>query len=184
MQYAPVESGASCPRDALVSRTSDSSRVVRSSRVPPPLWMFIFATAMWALNRYHPVLPVIPAAWRECARFVLMAAAITPSAAFYQFHRAHTTFNPLKPETARALVTSGVFAWTRNPMYLGLFLLLLGWAIKLGTLSPFAGPLLFLALIQHVQIRPEEQALRLRFGSDYERYCQRVNRWWGRSRRT
>ena len=101
----------------------------------------------------------------------------------YQFHRAHTTFNPFRPETASALVTSGVFAWTRNPMYLGLSLLLFGWAIKLGTLSPFAGPLLFLPLIQYVQIRPEEQALQRRFGGDYERYCQGVNRWWGRNRR-
>jgi protein-S-isoprenylcysteine O-methyltransferase Ste14 len=184
MQYAPVESGASYPREVLVSYAADRARVIRSSRVPPPLWMFIFAASMWALNRYYPGLTVIPQTWRECARFVLIASAITPAVAFYQFHRAHTTFNPLRPETASALVTSGVFAWTRNPMYLGLFLLLLGWAVKLGTLSPFAGPLLFLPLIQYVQIRPEEQALRLRFGSDYDRYCRRVNRWWGRIRRS
>ena len=154
-----------------------------SSRVPPPLWMLIFAVSMWALNRYYPLLAVIPETWRGCGRFVALVAALTPAAAFYQFHRAHTTFNPLSPETASALVTSGVFAWTRNPMYLGLSLLLLGWAIKLGTLSPFAGPLLFLPLIQYVQIRPEEQALQRRFGGDYERYCQGVNRWWGRNRR-
>lgn len=111
-----------------------------------------------------------------------MAAAVTPSAAFYQFHRAHTTFNPFRPEAATVLVTAGVFAWTRNPMYLGLFLLLLGWAVELGTLSAFAGPLLFVPLIQYVQIRAEERALHLQFGSDYDRYCQRVNRWWGRNR--
>jgi len=161
---------------------SDSSRLIRSSRVPPPLWTFIFAAAMWVLSRHCPVLALIPATWRGCGRFVLMAAAVTPSAAFYQFHRAHTTFNPFRPEAATALVTSGVFAWTRNPMYLGLFLLLLGWAVELGTLSAFAGPLLFVPLIQYVQIRPEERALRLQFGSDYERYCRRVHRWWGRNR--
>lgn len=146
--------------------------------------MFIFAVSMWALNRYLPLLAVIPETWRRCGNFVAMAAAITPAAAFYQFHRAHTTFNPFRPESATALVTSGVFAWTRNPMYLGLSLLLFGWAIMLGTLSPFAGPLLFVPLIRHVQIRPEELALRRRFGSAYDRYCQGVNRWWGRNRRT
>ena len=81
--------------------------------------MLIFAVSMWALNRYYPLLAVIPETWRGCGRFVALVAAITPAAAFYQFHRAHTTFNPLSPETASALVTSGVFAWTRNPMYLG-----------------------------------------------------------------
>ena len=144
--------------------------------------MFTFAVSMWALNRYYPVLAVIPEAWRGYGRFVSMLAAITPAAAFYQFHRAHTTFNPFRPETAAALVTSGVFGLTRNPMYLGLSMLLIGWAIKLGTLSPFVAALLFVPLIQYVQIRPEERALRLRFGTDYDRYCQGVNRWWGRNR--
>jgi hypothetical protein len=51
MQYAPMESGASHPRDVLAGRISDSARVIRASRVPPPLWMFIFAAAMWVLNR-------------------------------------------------------------------------------------------------------------------------------------
>jgi protein-S-isoprenylcysteine O-methyltransferase Ste14 len=145
--------------------------------------MFIFAAAMWALNRYYPVLAVIPEGWRDYGRFVMLVSAITPAVAFYQFYRARTTFNPLRPESATALVTSGVFAWTRNPMYLGLALLLLGWAIRLGTLSSFAGALLFPPLIRHVQIRSEEQALRRRFGSDYDRYCQGVRRWWGRNRR-
>jgi hypothetical protein len=58
MQYAAMESGAPYPRDVLVGRTSGSPRVIRGSRVPPPLWMFIFAAAMWVLNRYYPlVLP-------------------------------------------------------------------------------------------------------------------------------
>ena len=69
-------------------------------------------------------------------------APIAPIAAIIQFRRAHTTVNPHKLETTTALVTSGVYAWTRNPMYLGLSILLLGWAVTLGTLTPFAGPLL------------------------------------------
>jgi len=68
-------------------------------------------------------------------------------------------------------------------MYLGLSILLLGWAIKLGTLSPFAGPLLFIPLIQRVQIRPEEHAMRARFGKDFDQYSHRVNRWFGRTPR-
>ena len=110
-------------------------------------------------------------------------AVVTPLAALHEFHRAHTTVDPHKPESTSSLVTCGVYSWTRNPMYLGLSILLLGWAIKLGALSPFAGPLLFVPLVQHVQIQPEEHALRMRFGNDYDRYCERVNRWLGRKRR-
>jgi protein-S-isoprenylcysteine O-methyltransferase Ste14 len=156
---------------------------LRSSPIPPPLWALIFAVLMWAVNRYCPLLSVIRDPWNQSGWFVMSAAAITPIAALNEFRRAHTTVDPHKPETASTLVTSGVYSWTRNPMYLGLSVLLLGWAIKLGTLSSLAGPLLFMPLIQHVQIRPEEQALRTRFGSDYDRYCERVNRWLGRRQR-
>ena len=155
-------------------------RRMRSSLVPPPLWALIFAVAMWALNRYCPVLTVVPDPWNRSGWFVMAVAAVTPIAALNRFRRAQTTVDPHKPETATTLVTSGVYTWTRNPMYLGLSVLLLGWAIKLGTLSTFAGPVLFVPLIQHVQIRPEEHALRALFGGDYDRYCERVNRWLGR----
>ncbi len=141
--------------------------------------MLIFGTAMWALNHYWPVLIIVPEAWSRWGWAVMAAAPVAPIAAIIQFRRAHTTVNPHKPETATTLVTSGIYAWTRNPMYLGLSILLLGWGIKLGSLSPLAGPLLFIPLIWYVQIRAEEHVLQIRFGEDYERYCRRVNRWLG-----
>ena len=145
--------------------------------------MLLFAAAMWALNYYAPVLSVIPEPWRRLGWGVMAIALPAPIAAFIQFRRAHTTVNPHKPEATTELVTSGVYAWTRNPMYLGLAILLLGWAIRLGTLSPLAGPLLFIPLIQQLQIVPEENAMRLKFGSVYQEYHRGVNRWLGRSRR-
>lgn len=107
-------------------------------------------------------------------------APMAPIAAFIQFQRAQTTVDPHNPERTTTLVTSGVYAWTRNPMYLGLSILLLGWAIKLGALTPLVGALLFGPLVQRVQICPEEHALRMQFGSNYDQYCYRVNRWLGR----
>jgi len=145
--------------------------------------MLIFAVAMWVLNHYWPMRTVIPDPWSRLGWCVMAIAPIAPIAALIQFRRANTTVNPHKPETSTALVTSGVYAWTRNPMYLGLSILLFGWAIKLGTLSPVVGPLLFIPLIGHVQIRPEEHALRLQFGTDYDQYCRSVKRWLGRRRR-
>jgi len=110
----------------------------------------------------------------------MAAATVAPIRAFVQFKRAETTINPRTPEATTTLVTTGVYARTRNPMYLGLSTLLLGWAITLGALTSFLGPLLFIPLIARVQIRPEEFALRMRFGKDYDEYCRRVNRWIGR----
>ena len=146
--------------------------------------MLILGVVMWVLNRYYPLLVVIPKPWNALGWGVMAIAPIAPIAAVSQFRRAHTTVNPHKPETTTSLVTSGVYAWTRNPMYLGLSVLLLGWAIKLGTLSPLAGPLLFISLMQYLQIPSEEDALRIRFGNDYQQYCHRVNRWLGRRRLT
>jgi protein-S-isoprenylcysteine O-methyltransferase Ste14 len=144
--------------------------------------MLILALTMWALSRYCPVLTIIAQPWNLLGWWVMAIAPMAPIAAFMQFRRANTTINPHEPQATTALVTTGVYGWTRNPMYLGLSILLLGWAIKLGTLSCWVGPLLFMPLIQRVQILPEEHALRMRFGSDYDRYCHRVNRWLGRSR--
>jgi protein-S-isoprenylcysteine O-methyltransferase Ste14 len=142
--------------------------------------MLLFAAAMWALNRWYPSLTVIPKRWDWLGSSLMASAAIAPAMACVQFWRAHTTINPQRPGNATTLVTSGVYAWTRNPMYLGLSVLLLGWAIRLGTLTPLVLAPLFIPLIQFVQVRPEEHALRVRFGQDYARYCQRVNRWLGR----
>jgi len=110
----------------------------------------------------------------------MVVAFIAPFAAIRQFGRAGTTVNPHQPEETSALVTGGVYAWTRNPMYLGLTIVLIGWATRLGTLTPFAGPVIFVPLIERVQILPEEHVLRARFGKEYQDYCARVYRWLGR----
>jgi protein-S-isoprenylcysteine O-methyltransferase Ste14 len=145
--------------------------------------MLIFGAAMWALRRAYPAPSVIPAPWNHLGWVVMAIAPVAPIAAFIQLRRAHTTANPHKPETATTLVTSGVYAWTRNPMYLGLSILLLGWAIKLGSLSAIWGPVLFVPLIQLAQIVPEEHALRKRFPGQYQEYRRNVSRWFGRRRR-
>src|SRR5579872_7324156 len=137
---------------------------MRTSPIPPPLWMLIVGAAMWALNHYWPAAVLIAQPWRWLGWCAMAIAPVAPIAAFTQFRRARTTANPHRPETTAALVTSGIYTWTRNPMYLGLSILLLGWAVKLGTLSPLFGPLFFVLLIRHVQIGPEERALRAHFG--------------------
>lgn len=157
---------------------------MRPSLIPPPVWALLVGAAMWELNHRWPLVTVIPAPWNRLGWCVMVLAFIAPFAAISQFGHAGTTVSPHQPEATTVLVTDGVFAWTRNPMYLGLTTALIGWAGSLGTLSAFAGPLLFVPLIERLQILPEEQALRARFGKAYDQYCARVNRWLGRSTRT
>jgi len=139
---------------------------------------------MWELNRQWPIVPLVPAPWHRLGWCVMVLAFVAPYAAIHQFGHAGTTVSPHQPEAASVLVTRGVYAWTRNPMYLGLTTALTGWAVSLGGLSAFTGPLLFAPLIVRVQILPEERALRARFGREYEDYCARVNRWLGRRTRS
>ncbi len=156
---------------------------MRASVIPPPLWMLAFAAAQWALSRYVPLAMLIAGPYRQAGWWVMASALVPAGAAFVQFRRAHTTINPHRPHDSAALVTTGVYAWSRNPMYLSLWLALLGWGIRLGTLAALIAALLFIPLIERVQIRAEERALRRRFGQEYERYCNRVGRWFGRRTR-
>jgi protein-S-isoprenylcysteine O-methyltransferase Ste14 len=142
--------------------------------------MLIIGIAMWELNRHWPIATLISVPWNRLGWCVVVTALIAPFAAIRKFGQAGTTVNPHQPEQTSALVTGGIYAWTRNPMYLGLTMVLIGWATSLGTLTPFAGPVLFVLLIEWVQIHPEEHALSVRFGKEYADYCARVNRWFGR----
>ena len=100
-------------------------------------------------------------------------------AALTCFRKAGTTVNPLDPSKASRLVTDGVFRLSRNPMYLGLVLLLVGWGVWLGSASPWLVPPLFVIALTVVQIIPEEQALHRRFGEQYLSYRRKVARWIG-----
>jgi protein-S-isoprenylcysteine O-methyltransferase Ste14 len=93
------------------------------------------------------------------------------------FRRAGTTPDPVHVDRASTLVTTGVYAWTRNPMYVGLTLLLCAWACVLAAPWTAAGPPLFAAYITRFQILPEERALSERFGEAYAAYLRRVRRW-------
>ena len=85
--------------------------------------------------------------------------------------------NPLKPETSSRLVTSGIYRHTRNPMYLGMAVVLLGWAAWLGSAWSLLGIAMFAAYITRFQILPEETALQRIFGAEFDEYRERVRRW-------
>ena len=96
----------------------------------------------------------------------------------WMFRKARTTFSPLRPDRSAAVVQTGVYRITRNPMYLGMVLILLGLALYLASPWALLRPVAFAAYITRFQIVPEERALTARFGEAYTAYCARVRRWW------
>ena len=117
----------------------------------------------------------LAAADSHCLRAV--ANALIVDRGLIAFLRARTTPNPLQPQQASTLVTDGIYRCTRNPMYLGMALALLGWAGWLAHPLALACIPLAMAWLQRFQIQPEERILEQRFGEAFRRYRQRVRRW-------
>lgn len=132
---------------------------------------------MWGVARV--TYTVEPAPWLRIglAALLLIKGAWMALAGVLEFRRASTTVNPMAPGEASAVVDSGIYRYTRNPMYLGFGFALLAWAILLAAPWALLGPMVFVVWMTRFQIRPEERALADHFGEDYRAYCRRVRRW-------
>ena len=147
------------------------------NRVPPPLAGLICGAIAWLVSRqFSPTTVPSPLRLAIALAFVVLGLGIAASAA-RTFVRAKTTLNPIKPETTTALVTTGIFSRTRNPMYLGMAAWLLAWSAWLGTPAGMLGVVLFVLWINRFQIGPEERALSRLFGVEFDAYRARVRRW-------
>lgn len=146
-------------------------------KIPPPVVAGIIAALMWGISHLAPVMQV-PAFMRIAAAITLALAGLGISlAGIIAFRRAHTTVNPMKPETTSSLVCSGIYKATRNPMYVGVLFVLLAWAVFLSSVWALMGPWAFMLYINRFQIAPEERVLLAMFGSSYSAYKSRVRRW-------
>ncbi|MCF6209142.1 MAG: isoprenylcysteine carboxylmethyltransferase family protein [Gammaproteobacteria bacterium] len=143
----------------------------------PPVQLLITAMLMLLIQSSVPfgqiggawVLPLSAVLGIAGTGIILMSGVL--------FLRAKTTVHPTHPEKTSALVISGVYQISRNPMYLGLLLILLAWGVFLGSLPAFVPILLFIGTITKYQIVFEEQALENNFGDSYRRYKSKVRRW-------
>ena len=146
-------------------------------KVPPPVQALIFGILMWFVDKRVPVGQFDFSLGLPVAISIAGAGFALAILANLEFRRVSTTVDPIHPEKASQLVVSGVFQYSRNPMYVGLTLVLIGWAIWLGSASNLALLILFVAYITHFQIKPEEEVLKTLFGEAYEQYCSNVRRW-------
>lgn len=146
-------------------------------KIPPPVVALLLALAMWAAARLLPP-PDVSDVLRLTVTlvFAVLGAAFDLSG-LLAFRRARTTINPMTPRATSALVRTGVYRITRNPMYVGLVCLLFAWAAFLWMPWGLLGPLAFVGYISRFQIAPEERAMAEKFGADYETYRAQVRRW-------
>jgi len=146
-------------------------------KIPPVPLAGALILLNWLLATYLPALRV-EWPWREPVAALLVAAGIALAiAGVVSFRKARTTVNPLQPGTATTLVASGIYRLTRNPMYLGLLLVLAGFVWFFGNAAGVLLLPLFVAYMNRFQIGPEERALRGRFGDGFDAYQRSTRRW-------
>lgn len=141
----------------------------------PPALAGLLIIAMCLLGLVLPGPVIIAEPYNLLGLAALVGGVTISLIAARQFARLGTNIKPFNDPNI--LVTDGLFAWTRNPMYLGLTLALTGIAILLGALWPFLGPVAFAVIADRWYIRFEEQALRRTFGERYDAYTRKTRRW-------
>ena len=146
-----------------------------NTKIPPPIVAILFAVLIFYFSDSFAYVD-LPFKIYISLFFVLLGFFITFSSA-RNFKKKETTVNPIKPEEASQLVTDGFFKITRNPMYLGMLLFLLGLSIYNGIIVGLLFLPLFVGYITFFQIIPEERAMIKIFGEDYKAYMKKVRRW-------
>lgn len=145
-------------------------------KIPPLVILLVSALAQIELADYLPIysfgtLPLwIPILWWAIGCVVMLLGVV-------EFRRKQTTVNPMKPDEATALVTSGIFKYTRNPMYLGMTLVLVGGTFYWSEVSTWIAVIFFIAYIHYFQIKPEERMVEQKFGESFQTYKANVRRW-------
>jgi protein-S-isoprenylcysteine O-methyltransferase Ste14 len=146
-------------------------------KIPPPVVMLLVGVLMWLASSVLPASQFAIPGRTVLACGVALAGLVVAVLGFASFRRAGTTVDPRKPGEASSLVVAGVYKLTRNPMYLGDLVILIGWAMWLSNALAFVFLPVFVLYINRFQIEPEERALAQKFGSEYAVYKAKVRRW-------
>ena len=146
-----------------------------SRKIIPPVYLLISLILMFVLDRYLPVQKVITSPFNYSGIFVGFCGLVLATNGLMSFKKAGTAIKPFEASTA--LVTDGLYRYTRNPMYLGLVILLIGVASYLGSLTPYIVIPVFFLIIQDCFIKHEEPFLENIFGKEYLDYKNNVRRW-------
>jgi len=145
-------------------------------KIPPALQVLIFVLLMYGMTKLfgkHFTFEY----QKTMTSVVFYLGVLIGLIAVFSFQKAKTTVDPTNPAKATHLVTYGIYRYTRNPMYLGMLLVLIAIFLKLGNYFNIAIVILYVWYITSFQIRPEEKVLTEIFGDDFTNYCKKVRRW-------
>ena len=146
-------------------------------RVPPLALAALCAIGITALPDIVALPLLAFSGHKVVAVGAFVLGALIAAGGVIEFKRSTTTVNPLTPEQSRSIVTTGVYRWSRNPMYVGMATALLGVAVWRASLPGYALVPLFCAWLDRFQIQPEERVLLAGFGAEYSNYMSQVRRW-------
>jgi protein-S-isoprenylcysteine O-methyltransferase Ste14 len=146
-------------------------------RIPPPIVALLVAVMMWGISKATPAVEMPSLIRIMTAIAIALTGVGVALSGVIAFRHAKTTVNPLRPETTSSIVTSGVYRFTRNPMYVGLALALLAWAVYMASAWALLGVVAFILYMNRFQIVPEERVLSRMFGAAYSAYRAKVRRW-------
>ncbi|MBH76545.1 MAG: hypothetical protein CMP68_05360 [Flavobacteriales bacterium] len=143
--------------------------------VPPPIVTLICAVLIYLSKPLFPEL-IFNHSVQLCL-FFLVSGFIIILISFQTFKEEKTTINPIKIEKASSLVTYGIFKYSRNPMYLGMVLILISVAIKFNFYGGILIVVFFIYFMTYFQIIPEEKTMLKLFGEDFINYRNKTRRW-------
>jgi protein-S-isoprenylcysteine O-methyltransferase Ste14 len=146
-------------------------------RIPPPLVLLLGGAAAYALAKLFPGLAFALPGRLWAALGLGVAGVALALAGVVEFRRRRTTVNPLRPEDSSTVVATGIYRFTRNPMYLGMLLVLVAWTLFLASAAAASALPFFVLWMNRFQIGPEERILAASFGAAYTSYLAKVRRW-------
>lgn len=145
--------------------------------IPPPVFALGAVLILYGGDKILPGLSIHPQGQWLVGAICVVLGVVIAAVSVRRFSQESTTITPAHPEKTSALVTDGIYRYTRNPMYLGMAFCIAGIGIGLGSLLTLVVLPVFVWLITHIQISIEEQALEKLFGAAYREYKSAVRRW-------
>lgn len=145
--------------------------------IPPVPVLIIFASLMGCVALFFPSMTSGLESIVTLAVLMGLAGALLILVSSVSLIRYKTTLNPMRPELTAVMVKTGVYQYSRNPIYLGLLIILTGWAIYLNNILSMLLVPAFVHYMNRFQIEPEEKALHHRYGTEFEEYRSLVRRW-------
>lgn len=144
-------------------------------KIPPPLIVLVLIISIYFSSKKIDLINI--PLQLEISIFILSAGILVFVNPVLQFIKSKTTVNPIQFEEVNKLVTSGIFKYSRNPMYLGMLMIVLSTSIFYLNVYSILTPLLFILWINKFQIKREEEFLIEKFGDEYLSYKKKTRRW-------